>query len=231
MKKPYIKKFMDFEGFAVWIVDGDYIRNKINVNFVNYGHHYRYKFIPKNEFWIDREKVPGEMNFYLKPLLAEYKLMKKGMDPYEALLKSEAVEKRERKKKITKKEIAKLKKIKKNVNLIHRKLLKKYSGKKVKVWIVDGKSARDLFSVDFEKGGHDLYYSFIPKNEVWIDDDVEAEDIKFILIHEMHERALMSGGKEYSPSHIDANKVESHCRKNPKEANERLRFGIEENNK
>jgi hypothetical protein len=228
-RKPYIKKFGYISGFTVWIVNGEYIRDNIDVGFVNYGQHYRYKFIPKNEFWIDREKIPGEAHFYLKPLLAEYKLMKKGVTSNKAFEKSEAIEKRERTKKLTKNEIKKLTKIKKDTDLIHKQLLKKYS-RKVKIWIVDGKFARDLFSVDFEKGGHDLVYSFIPKNEVWIDDDVSQKEIRFILIHELHERKLMSKGMEYFPAHRNANKVEFHCRKNPKEAEERLEFEIIENN-
>lgn len=230
MKKPYIKKFGTISGFDVWIVDGEYIRNNIDVDFVNYGQHYHYKFIPKNEFWIDRERVPGETHFYIKPLLAEYRLMERGATYNSVFDKSEAIEKRERKKKLTKEEIKKLRKIKKDADLVHKKLLKKYS-KKVKIWIVDGKFVRDLFSVDFEKGGHDLFYSFIPKNEVWIDDDVESREIRFILIHELHERKLMSGGMKYIIAHRNANKVEFHCRKNPKETDERLKLEIMENNK
>lgn len=230
MKKPYIKRFGKVSDFNVWIVDGKYIRDNIDVDFVNYGQHYRYRFIPKNEFWIEKERVPGEAHFYIKPLVAEYRLMKKGVSYNHASNKSEAIEKRERKKSLTKKEIKKFKKIKKDTDLIHKYLLKKYS-RKVKVWVVDGEFARDLLSIDFEKGGHDKCYSFIPKNEVWIDDDVEPNEIKFILIHELHERKLMSRGREYLPSHRDANKVELHCRKNPKEADDRLKYEIIENNK
>jgi len=230
MKKPYIKKFGNFSGFNVWIVDGDYVRNNLDVAFVNYGQHYEYKFIPKNEFWIDKERVQGETHFYLKPLLAEYKLMEKGVTADRAFEKSEAVEKKERRKKITREEIKKFTRIKKNIRLIHKKLLKKYS-KKIKVWIVKGRLVRDLFSVDFEKGGHDKFYPFIPKNEVWIDDDVYSKEVKFILIHELHERRLMSEGMKYFPAHTDANRIEHFCRKHPKEADERLKFEIAENNR
>jgi len=230
MKKPYIKRFGKVSDFNVWIVDGKYIRDNIDVDFVNYGQHYRYKFIPKNEFWIEKERVPGETRFYIKPLLAEYRLMKRGVSYKKVLKTSENIEKRERKKALTKKEIRKLKKIKTDADLIHKHLLKEYS-REVKVWIVDGEFVRDMISVDFEKGGHDLCYPFIPKNEVWIDDDVEPNEIKFILIHELHERKLMSKGKDYLPSHRDANKIELYCRKNQKETEARLNYEIIENNK
>lgn len=230
MKKPYIKRFGKVSNFNVWIVDGKYIRDNIDVDFVNYGQHYRYRFIPKDEFWIDRERYPGESHFYIKPLINEYRMMKKGISYRKASTKSENIEKRERKKALTKKEIKKLRKIRTDMDLVHKQLLKEYS-RKVKVWIVDGEFVRDLISVDFEKGGHDKCYSFIPKNEVWIDDDVELNEVKFILIHELHERKLMSRGMEYLPAHRDANKVEKFCRKNPKETDARLNYEIIENNK
>jgi hypothetical protein len=230
MAKPYIKKFGKVSNFTVWIVDGKYIRDNIDIDFVNYGQHYRYKFIPKNEFWIDKERHPGESHFYLKPLLVEYKLMKKGVNYKDVLKKSDEIEKRERAKSFTKKDIKKLKKAKKDSDVVHKRLLREYS-RKLKVWIVDGEMVRDFISVDFEKGGHDKVYSFMPKNEIWIDDDVEPSEIKFILVHEMHERKLMSRGMEYLPAHKDSNKIEKFCRKNPKEIDNRLRFEILENSK
>ena len=49
-KKPYIKKYEEIAGFQVWIVDGDYIRNNLDIEFTNYGQHYRFKIIPKMNF-------------------------------------------------------------------------------------------------------------------------------------------------------------------------------------
>lgn len=230
MAKPYIKKFGKISNFTVWIVNGKYIRDNIDVDFVNYGQHYRYKFIPKNEFWIDRERYPGESHFYIKPLLVEYKLMEKGINYKEVLKKSDAIEKRERKKYLNTKVIRKFRKIKKETDIVHKRLLKKYS-RKLKVWIVDGELVRDFISVDFEKGGHDKVYSFMPKNEIWIDDDVEPNEVKFILVHEMHERKLMSRGMEYLPAHRDSNKIELFCRRNPEHVDERLKFEVLENKK
>lgn len=229
-KKPYIKKFAKISNFTVWIVDGKYIRDNIDVDFVNYGQHYKYNFIPKNEFWIDKGRYPGESHFYIKPLFVEYKLMSKGVNYKEVLKKGDAIEKRERTKDFTKKEIRKLRKIKKETDIVHKKLLKEYS-KKVKVWIVDGELVRDFISVEFEKGGHDKFYSFIPKNEVWIDNDVEISEIKFILIHEMHERRLMAKGMKYLPAHNDSNRIEKFCRENPEEIDKKLKEEIKENNK
>jgi hypothetical protein len=77
--KPYIKKFSEVEGFTVWIVDGKYIRDNIDVEFSNYGQNYMFKFIPENEFWIDKEAIPGEENYYVNSMYLINKLKKEGV--------------------------------------------------------------------------------------------------------------------------------------------------------
>ena len=75
-----------------------------------------------------------------------------------------------------------------------------------------------------------MVYNFIPKNEIWIDDDLYKKEIPFVLIHELHERWLMSKGwkydsgagtslmckKEPKSAHFSAEELEFKCRKNPK---------------
>ena len=74
-------------------------------------------------------------------------------------------------------EISKLSK-KKAIENIHKQLLKKYSGA-IKVWIIQGGLVRSLYFIDFTEGGHDLVYPhFIPKNEVWLDDDLSPGERK-----------------------------------------------------
>ncbi len=230
-KEPYIKKFAKISNFTVWIVDGKYIRDNIDIDFVTYGQHYKYKFIPKDEFWIDKEKYPWEAHFYLKPLLVEYKLMSEGVKYEDAMDRANIAEYKERSiSEVENKRIKIRKRVKEIGELAHKRLLKEYS-KKVKVWIVDGELVRDLFSVDFKKGGHDKCYSFIPKNEIWIDNEVETDEIKFILIHEMHERKLMAKGMAYLPAHKDSNKIEAYCREHPEEIDKKLKEEIKENRK
>ena len=43
MKEPYIKKFLEIAEFKVYIVDGKFIREKIDEEFTNFGQHYRFK--------------------------------------------------------------------------------------------------------------------------------------------------------------------------------------------
>ena len=59
--------------------------------------------------------------------------------------------------------------------------IKKYSGA-VKVWIIQGGLVRSLYFIHFTEGGHDLVYPhFVPKNEVWLDDDLSPGERKFVL--------------------------------------------------
>jgi len=62
----------------VWIVDGGYVRGHIDEEFTNFGQHYRYAYIPKNEFWIDEEAEHDEQAFFIDHLLVEHQLMGKG---------------------------------------------------------------------------------------------------------------------------------------------------------
>ena len=74
----------------------------------------------------------------------------------------------------------------------------------ITVWRVDGKIVRDYFLIEYADGGHDKVYSFIPKNEVWIEEVLPDDEAKFILLHELHERYLMCNGKDYALIHVTA---------------------------
>ena len=230
MKKPYIKKFSKISNFNVWIVDGKYIRDNINEEFTNYGQHYLFDFIPKNEFWIDKEGVPGEEKYYIDSMLVMNRLLAKGVSHAEAVRKADAIERRERSKSKLIKEEIKLEKQKDEiVDKVHKKLLKKFSSKKIKVWVVDGELVRDLFFIDFTEGGHNKIYPFIPLNEVWIDNDVENKEIKFVLIHELHERNLMAKGMDYDSAHKSSSEIEYSCRRNPEKLDKNLKAELEKN--
>jgi hypothetical protein len=230
MKKPYIKKFSKISSFTVWIVDGEYVRENIDEEFTNYGQHCQFSFIPKNEFWIDKERVPGEEKYYIESMLVVNRLISKGADREKAIEEADKAERRERaKSKLMKKEIEIRKDQKELLRLIHKNLLQKYSGKKLKVWIVNGEAVRNLFFIDFTEGGHGYVYDFIPKDEVWIDDDVEPDEIKFVLLHELHERNLMSKGKKYDPAHKSSSNIEFYCRHHSEKLNRKLMEEIKKN--
>lgn len=217
IKKAYIKKFANLFGFKVWIVNGKYIRDNIDEEFTNFGQHYGFNFIPKNEFWIDKERSPGEEKYFIETMLVMNRLMANGMKEERAAKIADRIERRERSKsKLMKKEL----KIKKNkgsvIKTVYRNLIKRYSTKKIKVWVVKGELVRDLLFLDFTEGGNDKVYSFVPENEIWIDDDLALSERRFVILHEVHERNLMSLGKNYDDAHKSSSEIEYYYRKHPK---------------
>jgi hypothetical protein len=221
MRKPYIKKVDRIGPQTVWIVDGQYVRKNIDEEFTNFGQHYGFRFIPLHEFWIDKEHGPGEQRFFIDHMLVEYRLMAEGMSYDKALEKADAVERRERLKVKRTRKISRRSK-KSIVEKIHKRLLKKYSGP-VQVWIVNGELVRSLDFIDFTEGGHDRVYDFVPKNEVWLDDDLGPGERRFVLLHELHERHLMTLGWPYPKAHRSASRIEYHCRAHPEDLEADLR--------
>jgi hypothetical protein len=218
MKKPYLKKLDQIADIKVWIVDGQYVRGRMDEEFTNFGQHFRFRFIPRQEFWIDQEHGLGEEHFFIDHLLVEHRLMSHGMAYDDALGKADAVELKERRKAELIKQISKLSR-RKTLENIHKQMFKKYSGGGVNVWMVRGELVRSLYFIDFTEGGHDLVYPhFIPKNEVWLDDD-----------HELHERHLMGLGWPYVKAHRSASRIEYHCREHPQELEANLLLEAEKN--
>jgi len=225
-KHPSIKKFGTRGKFAIWVVDGNYVRTYIDEEFTNYGQHYRFKFIPQNEFWLDKEANEGEANYFIDSMLVINRLMAKGVSHKKAVKVADRVERRERhKSKVFKRFVHWVFHLKKVPKEIYKKLLQEFNG--IKVWLVDGELVRDLFYIDFTEGGHDKVYFFIPEKEIWIDDDISPYERKFVLLHELHERTLMAKGIKYGPSHESSSKIEFFCRHHPNKLKKIMKEEIE----
>lgn len=208
---------------AVWIVDGSYVRKNLDEEFTNFGQHYRFSFIPENEFWIDRETAQDEQQFFIDHLLIEHRLMKKGTPYVKALEIADRKERAERKKAgdvpvgHPKGEF--------DPARVHLQLIGEAGD--AKIWLVDGRLVRSMFDIDYTEGGHDQVYKFVPKGEVWIDNDVEPDERPYIMFHELHERNLMKEGLSYSEAHADSSRLEYHLRYHPAEVSEALKKEME----
>lgn len=227
-KKPYIKKIRNVAGFHVWYVNGYWIRKHLDEEFTNFGQNYQFKFIPKNEFWIDQEHGKTETKYFISTMLIMNRLMSRGLTRKQADKIATLVEIAERNKS---KRILKLKSTKNKeivLNKVRKEFLKKYSGE-VKVWLVRGDLVRSLFYTDFTQGGHDKVYKFVPKGEVWIDDDLFKKERVFVIIHELYERFLMAKGMSYNNAHEKASRIEYKCRTNPKMIKRTLKKEIAKN--
>jgi hypothetical protein len=215
LKLPYLRAVGQRGKITVWVVDGTYVRTHLDEEFTNYGQHYAFKCIPKNEFWLDKEAKEDEQNFFIDHLLVEHRLMEKGVPYDDALQAADNKEIAERKRE------GDVRKLTKGGNLpdakkVHVRLWKELESG-VGVWIVDGRLVRSVFDDDFTEGGHDYVYEFVPQNEVWIDNDLEERERPYVLLHELHERNLMAKGWTYNKAHEDSSKIEYYHRHHPSE--------------
>ena len=85
-----------------------------------------------------------------------------------------------------------------------RRIYRVYAGEQdgKKIWIVDGLTVRREIFDQFLYGGNDERYTFIPQDEIWIDNAISAEEFKYTLAHELNERNLMANkGIGYDVAH------------------------------
>jgi hypothetical protein len=221
LKLPYLKKIDERDVITVWAVDGAYVRGHIDEEFTNFGQHFRYNYIPENEFWIDQGTKSNEWRFFIDHLLVEHRLMEKGMPYKQAIVAADTEERKERRRagdisKITNRG----QKLPEGKD-VHIRLWKKLKSG-LAVWIVNGRLVRSVFDIDFTAGGHDYVYEFVPENEVWIDDDIEEAERGYVLLHELHERNRMAKGWDYDKSHAESSRLEYRMRHHPDELHDAL---------
>jgi hypothetical protein len=221
LKPPYIKKIDERGDIVIWAVDGAYIRGHIDEEFANFGHHYRYKYIPENEFWIDLGTKSDEWRFFIDHLLVEHRLMKAGLSYKKAIVAADQEERKERRRAHDLLRITSHGQRLPDGKDVHIRLWKKLKNG-LSVWIVNGRLVRSIFDIDFTAGGHDYVYEFVPENEVWIDDDIEENERGYVLLHELHERNRMASGWDYDKAHAQASRLEYHLRHHPDELHDAL---------
>lgn len=200
MREPYIELYKRINGLKVYIVDGEFIRNEKDIEFTNFGQHYRHNYIPKNEIWLDESTQQGEdeYKYFVQHALIEQSLMSRGFNYHKASDMADKVESASRKRDL-------------DDRPIHKKKLGKIG--KLNIWLVEGEQVRDKKDVEFTEGGHDLAYRYIPKDQIWIDDSLKAQERPPIILHETYERSRMAQGEGYEEAHAEASKVEKKARK------------------
>ena|SRR5437868_4719402 len=220
-REPRIERISARNGLTAWVVDGSWVRKNIDEEFSNYGHHFTYHEIPKSELWLDSETDPDERKFYLKRMRREYRLREKGVDEETARNRANVYERKLRM------EAGDLRKAKQDHDLpqptaVHDRLWKALSNG-TKVWFVKGRLVRSVYDIEFTEGGHEHVYEFIPRDEVWIDNDVHRDEQGYVLFHELHERNLMADGKDYDTAHEESSRLERYYRNHPAELHEALK--------
>ncbi|PIV10193.1 MAG: hypothetical protein COS49_01900 [Candidatus Portnoybacteria bacterium CG03_land_8_20_14_0_80_41_10] len=219
-KEFYLKKIGQRGKIAIWLVDGSKIRCDLDKEFTNFGQHFRFPFIPKYEFWLDKEAMPNERRFFIDHLLVEWQSMREGSSYIEAF---DAAGEKERSERFKAGDLKKVcgKDNRPDIKKMRYRLLYKTDGG-ILIWLVYGRLVRSAFNIDFTQGGHDLVYDFVPRNNVWLDNDVLIKERPYIMLHELYERSLMKRGFDYPKAHRRASKIEWQARHDKRKLKESL---------
>lgn len=216
--------------FEVWIVDGKKVREEIFPEFLYGGNNQRYPFVPANEIWIDHAISCEEFRYTLLHEIRECGLMACCGMTYDAAHDSAlALEQQLRLQDLAtaqnheahlqkvcptdsygQKEIPRL-----GDSLSLRNVYRVYVGRRegVDVWIVDGSVVRRDVYPDFGLSGNDYAYHFIPRGELWLDNQVSCEEMEFSIRLELHERRVMSRGEAYDNAYESALRSVAEVRK------------------
>lgn len=225
MEKPYLKKIKKIGQIVVWRVDGQYVREHLDLEFTNFGQHEQFVFIPDNELWLDRENQPGEQEYFIETMLAMRKFLAGGISRAEAVKIADQLEQTARLKNKKVRQLWRHKGEPKTLLEIHERLIKKYCTEGLQVWLVNGELVRGLYFLDFTQGGHHCAYDFIPETEIWIDDDLRRQEYAFVILHELYERRLMRERRmNYDDAHDAANVIEAQARQDKNFLQEQLRM-------
>lgn len=87
--------------------------------------------------------------------------------------------------------------------------LKKYEKRgDYEVWIVDGAYIRGHIDEEFTNFGQHYRYHYIPKMELWIDNEAHPDERNFFIDHLLTEHNLMAKGASYGEALTEADLVE-----------------------
>ncbi|MEK7102393.1 MAG: hypothetical protein AAB912_02035, partial [Patescibacteria group bacterium] len=183
-------------------VNGADIRNTTNTDFAAYLTTIYDAAVPKGELWLESSLKP-ETAFFLHVVETEEKMYRAALAAARKKLGRQLTT--EEKNVIMVREFIKIRALLSKEGKKHgppppfvKKLERR--GRLTLMW-VNGAIVRKYIDPYFSLGGHHFVYSYIPKNEIWIDDLNYPEDQEFTIIHELHERTLMARGMDYHSAH------------------------------
>lgn len=85
------------------------------------------------------------------------------------------------------------------------------------VWLVDGALIRKEINENFVKCADSNQFGFVPKNEFWIDEDLDPKEYHYFIDRFIYEQGLMDSGKSYAKADKKADEFEKEERQNSTE--------------
>jgi len=211
---PYLQNLpSDMPAVTCWLVDGKYVRDKLNIEFTNFGQYLQIPQIPKWEMWVDNVNgtIPEEAWFYIQNMVAQRLAIKQGMSIEKARQYGDTIERRERGKLLPRLPAMAPEEL--------FQLCRQHSMGEdeygIQIYWMDGQKVRTYSGyIDWVEGGHDLIYPFVwPKRSIWLDDQTTRDEVPFIRFHESFERNKMEAEKlSYQVAHRRASAAELEMR-------------------
>jgi hypothetical protein len=84
---------------------------------------------------------------------------------------------------------------------------------KVGIWLVDGAWLRTNMEQEWDNFGHHYSDTFIPENEIWLDQQAQPDEQQFFITHALLERRLLARGVDEETARQKANEAEIAARK------------------
>jgi hypothetical protein len=201
--------------YTLYTVNAESIRNSnlLYEDFTNFATWLDFEsLVPHDEIWFDEANEEDENKFFIENALKQLYLVSIGYTKKEAYDRAVQFEKSLREK-FDNVRFNPEKVNKKTKREIYKEKIGELNG--ITIFVVDGHLVRDIYDTDFVEGGHGYVYSWIPNDEIWIDNDLKQDEIKFVLIHEYIELIYMRDyGIEYNKAHELASEYEFKTRSN-----------------
>lgn len=213
------KRFLaTHHGFHVYSVCGFAVRNvaQPDEEFGNFATNDEFPdLIPANEIWIAEKNLDKEGLFFLANALTRLKGRDNGM-PDETLYTSALNLERLLREKLTGEEFRAGKPHKRVPDRLYVQPYVTIPDERfpVKVWCVDGCLVRSWYKTDYTEGGHGYVYPWCPKDQIWVEADMDRGEWPFITTHEYLEHRLMRDEKlDYDTAHALCSTLEFDLRK------------------
>jgi hypothetical protein len=208
---------MSQQGFDICTVDSFEVRDltRADEEFTNFAIHEDFPdLIPEREIWIDRRLFREEAVYYLANALVRLKVRRDGaleIAAYRAGLKME----RQLRERLGGERYRNGRPHRRVPRRVYHSLYARIADPlaKIAVWFVQGNLVRSLYRTEYTEGGHGYVYRWVPKDQIWVEHDLDLPEIPFLVAHEYVELRLMRDhGLEYDPAHTIAAEVEFELR-------------------
>ncbi len=205
-------------GWSVYSVDAFEIRNLAlpDEEFTNFATRNDFAdLIPDREIWIARQNLETEGMFFIANAITQMQQKFHGADDKAAYNAGTALEGmlREKVNGVKFRDGRPSRPVPKEIYVEKYTTIDDAQGP-IEVWRVEGNLVRSLYKTDYCEGGHGYVYPWCPKQEIWLEKDLDKQELPFIVCHEYFELRLMRDkGFAYDRAHKSCSRLEFDLRK------------------